>query len=177
MRYSHLCPTVLAGLLLLGCGEISSPDPANVRPAFARAETATDVIVIHEDFIDPEPLCTGEAVHWTGTTRIVVHETSNRGAPPIPDPGAQHFVVNVAIHWTGVGETSGSTYRFSTSVQNNLQSPSPVDSFPTRQRFAFHDRVFGPDGFLGFASGSFTSVLNGNGELVFERGRFTLECR
>jgi hypothetical protein len=156
---------------------MSSPDPANQLPAFASAETFTDRVVIHEDFVDPEAMCTGEPVHWTGTTRFVVHETSNRGAPPVSDPGAQHFIVNVSLHWTGVGETSGISYRFNSSSQFHFQSPSPVDSFPTVQRSAFYGRVIGPNGFLGFARGTFQSVLNAKDELVFVRDNFTVECR
>jgi hypothetical protein len=132
--------------------------------------------VFQDDFIDPEAPCTGEAVHWTGTTRVVFHQTANRGVPLLED-FIQHRIVNVSTKWTGVGETSGDTYKFISSLHDLIQSPSPVEIFPTFARFTFHDRVIGPDGFLGFATFTFQLVINGAGEVVIETEDFALECR
>jgi hypothetical protein len=168
--------TCVLFLELTGCREVSAPDPASDGPAFAPAETVTDVFVEEIDFTDFF-LCTSEPVHWTGTARIVVHEMSNRDAPPPSDPGVQHFTVNVTVHLTGVGEISGERYTFISSVHDNIQSVDPVLPFPTAQRFSFHDRIIGPDGLLGFATFTFKSILNGTGELVLEEEEFTEECR
>jgi hypothetical protein len=107
----------------------------------------------------------------------VIHEVSNRGAPPPEEPGAQHFTADVSVDLTGVGEISGGTYRLLSSSHTNIQSVSPTEAFPTAFRDTFHDRVFGPDGLLGFATFTVKFVLNGSGDLVFEIEEFTVECR
>ena len=161
---------------LAGCQEVSAPDPVSDGPAFDAAETVTDVFVEDLEFFDPAPPCTGEGVNWTGTARVVFHQTANRGVPVLPD-FIQHRTVNVSVDLTGVGETSGGTYRFKGSVHDIIQSPSPTEPFPTTFRFTFHDRFIGPGGFLGFITFTAKFVLNGNGELVFDRAEFTEECR
>jgi hypothetical protein len=174
----------LAGLtacvLLLGvagCGEISAPDPANERPAFDRAEVVTEITVEKWDFTD-FALCTNELIHWTGTAVFKYHEASNRDAPPLSDPGVQFFIFSVSINLTGVGETSGETYTFHSSLLDNVQSESPTEPFPTAHRFFFYDRVTGPGGFLGYATFSFITVLNGTGDVAIDQELFdNFECR
>jgi hypothetical protein len=174
----------LAGLttcvLLLGaagCGEISAPDPASEPPAFARAEVVTEITVENWDFTD-FALCTNELVHWTGKAVFKYHEASNRGAPPVSDEGVQFFIFSVSINLTGVGEISGETYTFHSSLLDNVQSVSPTEPFPTAHRFFFYDRVTGPGGFLGYATFSFITVLNGTGDLVIDEVLFdNFECR
>ena len=174
----------LAGLttcvLLLGvagCGEISAPDPANERPVFARAEVVTEISVEHWDFTD-FALCANEPIHWTGTAVFKYHEASNRGAPPVSDDGVQFFIFNVSINLTGVGEITGETYTFHSSLLDNVQSVSPTEPFPTAHRFFFYDRITGPGGFLGYATFSFITVLNGTGDVAIDEVLFdNFECR
>jgi hypothetical protein len=176
---SRLARLTTCGLLLgvAGCGEISAPDPANERPAFAPAEVVTEITVENWDFTD-FALCTNELVHWTGKAVFKYHEASNRGAPPVSDPGVQFFIFSVSINLTGVGEISGGSYTFHSSLLDNVQSVSPTEPFPTAHRFFFHDRVTGPGGFLGYATFSFITVLNGTGDLVIDKVLFdNFECR
>jgi hypothetical protein len=177
MRYSTTIFATIAVAVALSCTDRAGvTDPVVDGPALAAAETVTDVSVFQDDFIESEALCTGEAVHWTGTTRVVFHQTANRGVPLLLD-FIQHRIVNVSTNWTGVGETSGDTYTFISSFHDLIQSPSPVEIFPTFLRFTFHDRVIGPDGFLGFATFTAQLVINGAGEVVIETEDFALECR
>jgi hypothetical protein len=175
---SCLQPTFgcLLFLLLAGCRDVSGPAASGDGPALARAEVSREVFTIDLDFTD-EPPCTDEAVHWTGTVHVVIHEVANRGAPPPSAEGAQHFIVNLSFKLNGVGEESGAAYRLGSSAHTNIQSISPTEAFPTTFRDGFRDRIFGPDGLLGFARLRSKFVLNGNGRLVFELEEFTVRCR
>jgi hypothetical protein len=168
---------VAGGLLVMlgGCSDTAPTAPGNEHPDFAAAQVVTDVFVVDIDFTD-FAACTSEPVHWTGTAHLVLHEVSNRGAPPPEEEGAQHFTANVSVDLTGVGEISGGTYRLRSSSHNNLQSVSPTEAFPTTFRDTFHERVFGPDGLLGFATFTVKLVLNGTGDLVFDIEEFTEKC-
>jgi hypothetical protein len=172
----HRVSACLSVLLLAGCGDMSGPAASSDRPALARAEVSQEAFTIDLDFTEFTP-CASEAVRWTGTVHLVIHEVANRGAPPVSEEGAQHFVANLSFKLRGVGEETGGAYRLRSSAHTILQSPSPTEAFPTTLRDGFRDRVFGPDGLLGFARLRVKVVLNGNGRPVFELEDFTVRCR
>jgi hypothetical protein len=179
MRYSLLLPTaVLAGALAVGCGDNPGvTDTATDGPVFAAAETSTNVFVVDVDFTEPL-LCTNEAIHWTGTTRIVEHITANRGYPLNPGGPWQHEVSLQSVRLTGVGETSGGTYRFIGTFNQSIQGPSPVNDYPVAITLTNRDKIFGPEGgLLGIGMFSVSLVINGAGELVHEDVDFTGQCR
>lgn len=169
-----LLPWAFSAALAVGCADRAGvTEPANDQPALASAETVTNVKVVQVEFTD-ELLCTGELVHWTGTTQLVEHVTANRGVPP----GFQHTVFIASTRLTGVGETSGATYRFFSNQGETFQSPDPVDPFPLTFTLTARDRIFGPDGgLLGLGIFSVKVVVNGNAELIMEDVDFTGQCR
>jgi hypothetical protein len=175
---SRLARLTTCGLLLgaAGCGDTAAPDAEGTPPSFAPAEVVTEITVENWDFTD-FLLCTNEPVHWTGTAVFKYHEASNRGAPPPSEEGVQFFIFSVSINLRGVGEISGETYTFHSTLLDNVQSESPTEPFPTAHRFFFRDRLTGPGGFLGYATLSFISVLNGTGDLVIEEEEFNEQCR
>jgi hypothetical protein len=169
--------TCVLFLGLAGCEDASGPDPERAQPNFAPAETVTEISVEDWDFTD-FVLCADEPVHWTGTAVFKYHEASNRGAPPPSDEGVQFFIFSVSINLTGVGEISGDSYTFHSTLLDNVQSVSPTEPFPTAHRFFFRDRVTGPGGFLGYATFSFITVLNGTGDVAIDQVLFdNFECR
>jgi hypothetical protein len=146
-------PTLSACILFLGlagCQEPSEPDLASGGPAFARAEPATFVEVFTDEFT-ATLFCTNEEVAWTGRVVLVFHTTNNRGFPPTPD-FFQHLIEVNAVHFTGIGLSSGDTYRYNATVNHSLQAPDPVDPFPVTETVGVRERIIGPSGFIGFAT-------------------------
>jgi hypothetical protein len=111
-----------------------------------------------------------------GTAKIVDHVTRNRG---FDDPSLfQHSVFIESTKLTGVGEATGDTYTFFSHHSESVQSPDPVDPFPTVITVTVRDRIFGPEGgVLGLGMFSVSFVLNGAGKLVHEDVDFTGQCR
>ena len=164
--------TLLVALGSAGCQ--SSPTDPTQAPASFAATTATNRISFDIDDVAFSP-CTREDVHWTGTTTVLDHTTSNRGSPP-----GQHFVEVDVTHLVGVGLTSGGRYRFNSVPRFDAHSESPVNPYPLVSHFQRRDVVIGPTGgALGFLTIGFTLVVNGAGDLVLDREDldFLLECK
>ena len=168
-RSSLLRPTViLAAGFALGCADPQSltAPAAGGGPASARAEPSTTVEVFTEEFT-ATLFCTNEEVAWTGKVVLVFHTTYNQGVPPAPD-FFQHLVEVNAVHFTGIGLTSGDTYRYNARLNHSFQSPDPVDPFPFTEIIAFQERIIGPGGVIGFFTFTFRFVVNGTDEVVIE---------
>jgi hypothetical protein len=163
-------------LLAVGACDDASPD-AMTGPAFVPAATNTTVTDIPMDFTTFVP-CTGEEVRWTGTVHSVHHTTTNRGVVLGPDQ-FQHESTSERGRLTGIGQISGDTYLLNTRFHFSGQAESPVNEFPAVVRITLRDRVFGPSGNLGVADFRISLVINGSGDVVFDRGDFdfTMECR
>ena len=172
-------PTLSTCILLLGlagCQEPSQPNLASSGgSAFARAEPVTIVEKFTDEFT-ATLFCTNEEVTWTGRVVLVFHTTNNRGFPPTPDL-FQHLIQVNAVHYTGIGLSSGDTYRYNATVNYSLQFPDPVDPFPGAEMLAVRERIIGPSGFIGFATFTLRFVVNGSGEVVVEVVDFEEECR
>ena len=144
----HLLLTLGAALpiaLILGCSDQPSPTAPVDHPAFVAAEPSKNVFTVDIDFTDFLP-CTGENIHWSGTATIRIHAVINRGAV-LPEGTAQHFLVHVSVRLTGVGETTGATYRSIESTREKVQSESltlPTGSHTLVSR----TNIFGPAGRL-----------------------------
>jgi hypothetical protein len=165
---------LLAGLA--GCQELSAPAAPGGQLARARAETQTTLEVEIQDFIAGHP-CLGEDVHWTGKAVFLVHEVSNRGAPPPEEPGFQHLVFLTSIHLTGTGLTSGNTYRLNSTGAQPLQSPDDQEPFPFVNKLTAHELLIGPGGgVIGTITFNITIVQNANGEVTAEVVFIELEC-
>lgn len=169
-------PGFAAGILFLGlggCQELSEPDLPGGGPSFARAEAETTVEVRLQDF-PITGFCPSEEVLWTGKVILVFHETTNRGAP---SEGFQHLVEVVSVHLTGTG-LSGNTYLLNSRFNNSMQSPDPVDPFPSEFTVSFREQVISPaGGVIGLFTFTFKFVINGAGEVVIEEGEATGECQ
>jgi hypothetical protein len=121
--------------------------------------------------------CTGEDVHWTGEVRGEEHSVSNRGVDP--SVGTQHFIQNGHVHLTGVGLTSGGSYKFHSVQRFGAQSEDPINPYPEATKFLRKDKIIGPSGgVIGLLTVGFMFVLNANGELIIDKVDldFTLEC-
>jgi hypothetical protein len=177
MRRSPLVARViLAGVLVLGCGDRSALlDPTPDGLSFARAEPETSVERFPDEFT-AMLFCTDEEVAWTGQVVLVLHTTFNRGVPPSPD-FFQHFIEVNAVHYTGVGLTSGDTYRYNATVNHSFQSPDTDDPTPTTETLAVRERIIGPGGVIGFFTFTIRFVLSGSGQVVVEVVDEELECR
>jgi hypothetical protein len=173
-RVSTLSQCILF-LGLAGCQEPSAPDLASGGPSFAPAQAATIVEVFPDEFTETL-FCTNEEVTWTGRVLLVIHTTNNRGFPPTPDL-FQHLIEVNAVHYTGIGLTSGDRYRYNAVLNHSLQAPDPVDPFPATETLAVRERIIGPGGFIGFATFTIRFVVSGSGEVVIERVEMDTQCR
>jgi len=121
-----LAATVTAGLCLIGCTQGTSPmHPtfASSTPARPRADASqsTEVVSIPAAFtIRPSgkasiQACVGEAVIFSGTARLVAHQTTS------PDGSTEldliHFNSQGAV---ATGESSGVTYRLAGADTNSI---------------------------------------------------------
>jgi hypothetical protein len=167
--------TCILYLGLAGCQEPSEPELASGGAAFARAEPATFVDVFTDEFT-ATLFCTNEEVAWTGRVTLVFHTTNNRGFPPTPD-SFQHLIEVNAVHFTGIGLSSGDTYRYNATVNHSLQPPDTDSPFPTTETLAVRERIFGPTGLIGFATFTIRFVVSGSGEVVIEVVDVAEECR
>jgi hypothetical protein len=168
-RSSLLCPTtILAAGLALGCDDPQSltAPAAGGRQAAARAEPTTSVEVFTDEFT-AMLFCTNEEVSWTGRVVLVRHTTFNQGVPPSPDFN-QHLIAVDAVHFTGIGLSSGDTYQYHAKLNHSFQSPDPDDPFPTTEIVSFRERIIGPGGVLGFFTFTLRFVVSGSGEVVIE---------
>ena len=171
---------VTAALLVgaLGCdGPSGVTDPIIDTPSFVAAEPGTELSTFDVDFTEESPLCTDEAIHWTGTVRIVYHLTNNRGLP-VSSGLVQHEITIQSVRLTGVGETSGETYSFVSTSSASLQAPAPTEDPPATLTVTARDRIFGPEGgLLGLGMFSFKLLITPAGELLIEDPEFTAQCR
>jgi hypothetical protein len=168
-RSSLLRPiTILAAGLALGCADPQSltAPAAGGGQAFARAEPTTSVEVFIDEFT-ATLFCTNEEVAWTGRVVLVRHTTFNQGVPPAPD-SFQHLIEVDNVHFTGIGLSSGDTYRYHARLNHSFQSPDPEDPFPTTENLAFRERIIGPGGVIGFFTFTLRFVVSGTGEVVIE---------
>lgn len=173
-RISGLSTCILF-LGLAGCEELSEPDVPSGGVGFAAAETETTVEVAVQDFTEGNP-CVGEEIHWTGTVRIIRHETSNRGAPPPSDPGSQHFIEVQTAQLIGTGLSSGESYRLNSLSIRPLQSPDPQAAFPTVDKYSGLGRLIGPTGAIALLEFSFNVVTTATGEIVVDEFQFEVVC-
>jgi hypothetical protein len=161
---------------LVGCQDASGPDAASDGPQLAAAETEKIVSVEQLESTEFVP-CAGESIHWTGTLTIRRHSLTNRGVE-LQEDQFQHLTIQGRVSQTGVGETSGATYRFNSVFHLSLQAESPVNPFPVVLRVSSRDLVFGPTRSpISFARFSTMLVVNGKGEVVIDQANFTTECR
>ena len=177
-RSSLLRPiTILAAGAALGCADPQSltAPAAGGGPASARAEPTTSVEVFTEEFTTTL-FCTNEEVTWTGRVVLVFHTTYNQGVPPAPD-FFQHLIDVEAAHFTGIGLSSGDTYRYNRRLNHSFQSPDPDDPFPTTEYLSFRERIIGPGGVIGFFTFTLRFVVSGTGEVVIEVVDVDEECR
>jgi len=173
-RLAALTSSVLL-LGLAGCQELSEPDLSGAETSLAAAaETETTIEVVPLDFVDGSP-CIEELIHWTGTLRLVLHETSNRGAPPPSDPGFQHFIEVQLILLTGTGLDSGDSYGFNSVGVRPVQSPDPVEPFPSVNKYNARGRLIGP-GVVVISEFTFTVVTTATGEVVVDRFDISATC-
>jgi hypothetical protein len=179
-RYAWLAPVALcvAFFWLGGCSK-ESPlmSPAETPASFAAATPTTTHFSFDIDEVEFIS-CTGEEVHWTGEVSGVEHSVNNRGVDP--SVGTQHFIQNGQVELTGVGLTSGGTYKFHSVQRFGSQSEDPINPYPETTKFLRKDKIIGPSGgVIGFLTVGFMFVVNGNGELVVEKASldFTLECK
>jgi hypothetical protein len=120
--------------------------------------------------------CTNEEVAWSGRVVLVRHTTFNRGLPPAPD-FFQHLIEVDNVHFTGIGLSSGDTYRYHARLNHSFQSPDPDDPFPTTDILAFRERIVGPGGVIGVFTFNLRFVVSGSGEVVIEVVDVDEECR
>jgi hypothetical protein len=173
-RISGLSTCILF-LGLAGCQEVSEPDFPGGGPSFAPAEVETTLEVEIQDFVAGHP-CLGEEVHWTGKAVFLVHEVSNRGAPPPSEPGFQHLDFLTSIHLVGTGLESGNTYLLNSTGAQPLQSPS-LEEFPFVDKLSAHEHLILPgSGVIGTVTFNITIVQNANGEVTAEVVFIELEC-
>lgn len=165
-------------LSLAGCGGSSLPQGPNQNPALDAANTSTTVTVADVEFTQFVD-CAGENVLWTGTGRLLVHTTRNRGVPELPPGVFQHEVDLESLHLTGIGETSGASYMLDSKLNLTGQSESPTNPFPTVFRVTIRELVTRqPGGAIGEATFSIDFVVNGTGDVVMDQVHdFTIECR
>lgn len=163
---------VFATLGSVGCQRW--PTESDQSPVSFAASAATNRVTFDIDEVAFSP-CTGEDVHWIGTTTVLDHTTSNRDAPP----GQQHMVEVDVTHLDGVGLTTGGGYRFNSVPKFDGHSESPVNPYPVVAHFQRRDVVIGPRGAIGFLTVGFTIVVNGTGDLVLDREDFDflMECK
>ena len=159
---------------LVGCQEpVGVADLASGDPAFARAET-TQFVELFTDEFTATLVCTNEEVTWTGTVVLLIHTTANRG---VEDGEGQHFIRVDAVHYTGIGLTSGATYRYNATAHAVLQSPDTDSPLPTTQTITVRERIIGPTGgVVGLATFTFRFVLSGSGEVQVELEDQQVDC-
>jgi hypothetical protein len=160
---------------LAGCHELSAPAAPGDQLALAPAEVETTLKVEIQDFIAGHP-CLGEEVHWTGKAVFLVHEVSNRGAPPPEDPGFQHLDFLTSIHLVGTGLVSGNTYLLNSTAAQPLQAPG-TGAFPFVDKLSAHEHLIRPGGgLIGTVTFNITIVQNANGDVTAEVVFIDLEC-
>lgn len=170
---------LLAVALVAGCdGTPTSPEPAVESTSLTAARAAHiehEVIRISvEDEIFVLP-CVGEPISFNGFVQFVFHEGSNRGVDP--DLLVQHVVSQPGEKLTGVGLTTGATYRFNSSISIAAQSPDDADEFPlSYNEIATSLLTRNGDGVVWLATVRIRIVIDANGLIRVDRFEITSDC-
>ncbi len=152
-------PLALAGLAL-------------PRAAAAQAETSNtnertqDVVV--GQFVPCANDGEGEVVVLTGTMHDIIHFAVNDN----------HAAIDtfVSFHGTGVGLTSGDTYRLNDAGHSTLNFQ--LDGFTDTETFVTNHNVIGQGSAPNFRLRQLTHItINNNGELTADHLDFQFECQ
>ncbi len=119
MRTLSLATVTLTAAALLGaCGAEAGPTAVNA-PDFSSHQRfpqhTSSTIAIDDEFINP---CNGETVHVTGTIDEQVTIV------PSELVGGLHFELQDVFSASGVGTTSGASYRAHGTTQTSFDSPN-----------------------------------------------------
>jgi hypothetical protein len=161
--------TLLVAPLLTGCGAAAGPTGENTPTVSADAMTvnhSSSVTPLDYIFVSP---CNGEDIHVTGT--LSAKETF------LGTGDGVHRELQVVTFETGLGLTTGATYRSHDVNHETFSAPTPESRFRT---YTFHETYYfitqTPG--LSFRGQFFTHfVETPNGDGKFTRDVGSLECR
>ena len=117
-------------LMATACNDASSitgPEVAHAKPAFdlGSGPIALDV---PWGFVETNPCIPPEVVETQGKTHIVVNSTGDV-------INGFHFTYNITHSGSGVGLTSGLTYRLVDNTTLSIQDPDPTISYKEEHQF------------------------------------------
>lgn len=161
---------LLAVGLMAGCGDGSGPAGENApapTPEWAMTVNRS-VSVTPLDYIFVSP-CNGEDIHVTGTlsAREMLLGTGD----------GVHLVLQVVTSETGIGLTTGATYRSHDTNHETWSAPTPESDFRTatfHEMFYFITQEPGLS-FSGQFFAHFVETPDGEGKVIRDVG--SLECR
>jgi hypothetical protein len=142
------------------------------RPAAAQAETSNTNVKTRDfafgDFVPCANNGEGEVVVVTGTMHDIIHFAVNDN----------HAAIDtfVSFHGTGVGLTSGDTYRINDAGHSTVNFQ--LDGFTDTETFVTNHNVIGQGTAPNFRLRQLTHItINNNGEFTAEHVDFQFECR
>jgi hypothetical protein len=124
-------------------------------------------ITIPEDFILSDP-CTGEQVHFTGSTTFSFAFSTNNNTFHISDHATERL--------DGVGLTTGAKYR--TNVEENLEANGSLSGFPVEENMVFNQHVIAQGALDNFnLKETFHITINANGTITVDRISVEASCQ
>jgi hypothetical protein len=175
-----------AGLILVlaqsACeGEPAAPatwEPYEGKPVYtdgAPAQAVTQQLVLPINAVTPADACPAEPVHLTGTVRITLHFTTNRGVDPTD--GIQISVDNELVSLDGVGLTTGRSYQVRGVLHSAFEAENPTQGFPLAGQYVAESVVtsagLGP---VAIATSRVFTVLNATGQVTVDRTSVEVRC-
>jgi hypothetical protein len=166
---SRMPVTMLASVLVLGCGEQQPPTaPVDAGPSLA---------VTTEHFIDTSPFefsftsnCTGELITFSGTLMSTVTIVSEPG-------NDNHIEVVNVLRGTATGEPSGTKYILLDTQLHNFNTPSgpaPNGTITDKEVSVLVSQGAAPNEFFSFVN---RLVFTGTGELMTVVDKVRSVCR